>query len=218
MEIEQLEPRLWRWASTHPEWTPQEGGADGWEPAVSSFALVEDDALVLIDPLVPADDEERFWRALDDDVVHHGPPQILLTVFWHTRSTQTILDRYDGARAYAPAAAAAQARERIPTVELFELGAALPGGVEALGTVHRAEAVFWIPAHRALAAGDLLLGTPDGGVRACPDSWLREGVTGPQLREGLQPLLELPLELLLLAHGEPVRNNAAAALEQALRA
>jgi glyoxylase-like metal-dependent hydrolase (beta-lactamase superfamily II) len=218
MEIEQIQPRLWRWTTTHPDWTPEEGGTDGWDPVVSSFALVEDDALVLIDPLVPAGDEERFWRAVDDDVAHHGPPQILLTVFWHARSAQTILDRYEGARAYAPAAAAAQALERVATVELFGLGDTLPGGIEALGTVHRAESVFWIPAHGALAAGDILLGTPDGGVRVCPDSWLRPGVTGGQVREGLQPLLELPIELLLLAHGRPVRENAAAALELALRA
>jgi hypothetical protein len=218
MEIEQIRPHLWRWTATHPDWTPEEGGPDGWDPEVSCFALVEDDALVLIDPLVPAGDEERFWHALDNDVSHHGPPQILLTVFWHARSAQTILDRYEGAGAYAPAAAAAEARERVATVELFDLGDTLPGGVQALGTVYRAEAVFWIPVHGALAAGDLLLGTPDGGVRICPDSWLREGVTGAQLREGLQPLLELPIELLLLSHGEPVRENAAAALEQALRA
>jgi hypothetical protein len=218
MEIEQIRPRLWRWTASHPDWTPEEGGSDGWEPEVSSYALVEKDALVLIDPLVPSDDEERFWRALDGDVEHHGPPQILLTVFWHARSVQTILDRYEGARAYAPAAAATEARKRVATVELFELGATLPGGVETKGTVHRAEALLWIPAHHALAAGDILLGTPDGSVRVCPDSWLRPGVTAAQLREGLRPLLELPIELLLLAHGRPVRENAAAALEQALRA
>jgi hypothetical protein len=218
MKVEQIRPRLWRWTATHPDWTPEEGGPDGWDPEVASFALVEDDALVLIDPLVPAEDDERFWRALDDDVAHHGPPQILLTVFWHTRSTQTILDRYEGASAYAPSAAADQARERVPTVELFDLGDTLPGGVEARGTVHRAEAVLWIAKHRALAAGDILLGTRDGGVRVCPDSWLRPGVAGGQVREGLRPLLELPVELLLLAHGRPVRENAAAALEQALSA
>jgi glyoxylase-like metal-dependent hydrolase (beta-lactamase superfamily II) len=218
MDVEQIKPRLWRWTATHPDWTSEEGGPNGWDAEVSCFALVEDDALVLIDPLVPADDENRFWRALDDDVARHGPPQVLLTVFWHTRSAQAILDRYEGARAYAPAAAAAEARERLATVELVDLGDTLPGGVDALGTVHRAEVVFWIPAHGALAAGDILLGTPDGGVRVCPDSWLREGVTGAQLREGLQPLLELPLDILLLGHGQPVRENAAAALEQALRA
>lgn len=212
MEVTEIRPRLWRWAGTHPEWTPEED----WEPEVSSYAVVEDDALVLIDPLVPADEEERFWAALDDDVRRHGPPRILLTVFWHARSTQTILDRYEGSPAYAPAAWPDEARERVPSAELYELGATLPAGIEAKGTEHRGEALLWIPSHKALAAGDILLGAPGGGVRVCPDSWLRPGVTGEMLREGLRPLLELPVELLLLTHGEPVLADARAALDRAL--
>ena len=218
MEIEQIRPGLWWWTATHPEWTPEEGGPDGWEPLVSSYALVEDDAFVLIDPLVPAGDEERFWRAVDRDVSHHGPPRILLTVFWHTRSAETIADRYPDTEVWAPAAAEAQARERVPSARMYEGGDVLPGGVEARTTDYRAEAVFWIPAHNALAAGDILLATEDGGVRMLPDSWLRPGVTAEQLRDGLRPLLELQVVLLLLTHGGPVRENAAAALERALDA
>lgn len=217
MDVTEIRPRLWRWTATHPDWTAEEGGADGWGPEVSSYALVERDALVLIDPLVPADDEaDRFWRALDEDVEHHGPPQIVLTVFWHARSAQTIENRYDGTRVFAPAARAEEARERVPNAEMYELGAALPGGIEAKGTIHRGEALLWIPAHRALAAGDLLLGTPGGGVRVCPDEWLRPGVTGAQLREGLRPVLDLPVELLLLTHGGPVAEDAPAKLAAAL--
>lgn len=217
MDVTEIRPRLWRWTATHPDWTPEEGGEDWGEPEVASYALVEDDALVLIDPLVPGDDEERFWRALDDDVHHHGPPQIVLTVFWHARSSQSILDRYEGARVLAPAAKAEEAIERVPSVELYELGDTLPGGVEAKGTIHRGEAVLWIPAHRALAAGDMLLGTRDGGVRVCPDSWVGPGVTGKQLRDGLRPLLELPVELLLLTHGAVVTEDPLAQLDAALR-
>ena len=216
MEVAELRPRLWHWTATHPDWTQEEGGEEGWDPEVSSYALVGEDALVLIDPLVAADEEERFWRALDGDVAHHGPPQIVLTVFWHARSAQTILDRYEGARAFAPAAWPEQARERVPSAELYDLGDTLPGGMEAKGTEHRGEAVLWIPAHDALAAGDLFLGTAGGGVRVCPDSWLRPEVTPRQLRDGLKPLLDLPVELLLLTHGAPVLDGAHAALERAL--
>lgn len=218
MEIEQIRPNLWRWTARHPDWTLEEGGPGGWDPEVACFALVGDDALVLIDPLVPAGDEERFWAALDDDVRHHGPPHIVLTVYWHARSAQTISNRYAGARVWAPAAAAAEARERVELTDMFGGSDALPGGIEAKTTVYRAEALLWIPAHRALAAGDVLLGTPGGGVRVCPDSWLAESVTPAQLRDGLRPLLDLPIELLLLAHGEPVREHAHAALDRALRA
>jgi hypothetical protein len=216
MKIDELRPRLWRWSASHPEWTPDVGGEDGWEPEVSSYALVEEDALVLIDPLVPADDEERFWRALDVDVEHHGPPQILLTVFYHARSTPTIAARYPGTTVWAPAAAEAQARERVDLTGTYGDGDSLPGAIVGRTTEHRAEAVLWIPAHKALAAGDLFLGTQDGGVRRVPDSWLRPGVTGEMIRDGLRPLLELPVELLLLAHGGPVLEDAHGKLEAAL--
>jgi len=216
MEVAELRPRLWRWTATHPDWTPEEGGQDGWEPDVSSYALVEEDTLVLIDPLVPAGEEERFWRALDEDVEHHGAPHILLTVFWHARSAQTILDRYPGAAVWAPAAAEAQARERVDLAHTYGHGDRLPGGIEGRATEHRAEALLWIPTHSALAAGDLLLGTPGGGVRVCPDSWLRSGVTPRHLRDGLRHLIDLPVELLLLTHGEPILDGARAKLEAAV--
>ena len=219
MEIEQLRPRLWRWTATHPDWSPEEGGPEGWEPEVSSHALVEEDTLVLIDPLVPADDEERFWRALDNDVEHHGPPQILLTGYWHARSAQTIFDRYPGARVWVPESAAEQAREWVEFTDAFSPGDRLPGGVESKKTDYTTEVLLWIPSQRALAAGDVLLGTPGGGIRVCPDSWLAAGVSPAALREQLRALLvDLPIELVLLAHGEPVRENAQAQLAAALTA
>ena len=216
MNVIELAPGLWRWTATHPEWTEEEGGQEGWEPEVSSYALIEEDSLALIDPLVPADDEERFWRALDDDVGRHGPPQILLTVFYHARSAPTILARYAGAALWAPAAAEAQARERVAVAHVYGDGDVLPGGIEGRTTEHRAEAVLWIPTHNALAAGDLLLGTAGGGVRVVPDSWLRPGVTGAMIRDGLRPLLDLPVERLLLTHGAPVLDDARAKLAAAI--
>lgn len=219
MEIEQIRPRLWRWTATHPDWSPESGGSDGWESEVSCHALVEEDALVLIDPLVPADDEERFWHALDSDVEHHGPPQILLTVYWHARSAQTIFDRYPGARVWVPEVATEKARERVEFTDTFASGDTLPGGVEPWESHDTTgEVLLWIPSQRALAAGDILLGTPEGGVRVCPDSWLAEGVAPADVRDALRTLLDLPIELLLLGHGEPVRENAHAALDEALTA
>ena len=217
MKVEQLRPRLWRWTATHPEWTEEYAGDDGWDPEVSSYALVEDDELVLIDPLVPAEDGDRFWQALDDDVAQHGPPQILLSVFYHARSTTTIAARYPGSRVFAPAAAEAQARERVELSGTYGNGDTLPGGIQGIASEYRGEALLWLPAHNALAAGDLLLGTSDGSVRRVPDSWLRPGVTPEQLRDSLRALLlDLPVELLLLTHGGPVADDARAKLEAAL--
>jgi hypothetical protein len=46
-----------------------------------------------------------------------------------------------------------------------------------------------------------------------PNEWLREGVTREQVADGLRPLLDLPVELVLPAHGRPTDR---AALERAL--
>jgi hypothetical protein len=216
VKVTELVPGLWRWTATHPEWTEEEGGPDGWEPEVASYALVARDTLVLIDPLVPADDEERFWRALDDDVEHHGPPQIVLTVFYHARSAPTILDRYPGAAVWAPAAAETQARERVNVAHVYGNGDRLPGGIEGRTTEHWAEVLLWIPAYNALAAGDLLAETADGGVRVVADTWLRPGATEATIRDEMRPLLDLPVELLLLTHGAPVFDDARAKLAAAL--
>ena len=72
---------------------------------VSSYALVGDDAFVLIDPQVPTDeaDAARLWDALDRDVEAHGPPAILISVHYHARSAEDIAARYDGSSIWAPA-------------------------------------------------------------------------------------------------------------------
>jgi len=83
--------------------------------------------------------------------------------------------------------------------------------------------MFWLPEYRALVPGDRLLafGTGAGEVRACPDSWLRylgNGISGEELRTDLRRLLELPIELVLVSHGEPVLAGGRDAVARALEA
>ena len=73
------------------------------------------------------------------------------------------------------------------------------------------------PSTRALVVGDVLLGagakpsaTADV-LRLCPERWLGAG-THDDLRAMLRPLLELPLERILVSHGEPVLSGARQAL------
>jgi glyoxylase-like metal-dependent hydrolase (beta-lactamase superfamily II) len=79
-----------------------------------------------------------------------------------------------------------------------------------------AEVVLWLPARRSLVFGDVLLGAGSNRVGLCPESWLPDGTTVADLRLALRPLLELPVERLLVSHGEPVLRDGAAALRQAL--
>ncbi|MBA2536947.1 MAG: MBL fold metallo-hydrolase [Actinobacteria bacterium] len=219
MDVEPIAEGLWRWTTRHPDWTPAEGGEDGWDPEVGCVYCEAGDAIVLVDPLAPADpgEAERFWRALDRDVERAGKPvAVLLTVFWHARSAETILERYDSATVWAHEGAESEIAKRTRFTNSFAPGDPLPGQVEAFEANRRGEALFWIPEHRALVAGDVFLGTPGGGVRTCPDSWLPNGVEPWEFRASLRPVLELPVEIVLLAHGGPILENGRDALRRAL--
>jgi glyoxylase-like metal-dependent hydrolase (beta-lactamase superfamily II) len=88
--------------------------------------------------------------------------------------------------------------------------------VQALASGRSTEVVYWIPEHGAVVPGDVLLGDGSGGLRLCPRSWLPAGVDHARLRTALRPLLELPVERVLVSHGEPVTQDARARLAAAL--
>jgi glyoxylase-like metal-dependent hydrolase (beta-lactamase superfamily II) len=211
MELEQLRPHLWRWTAPHPDWRP---GAD-WEQEVACAAIVRGDEFVLVDPLVPpGDDGERFWRAVARDVEHHGLPNVVLTVPWHDRSTAEVVERYPGTRVWVYGPGAGDVEQ---VTDRFGDGDPLPGGLVPFGAHWEPEAVLWSAEHRALITGDVMLSST-GGLRLLPASWLSKGVTLDEVRQALAPLLDLPVELILPAHGAPVTEDAAGALARALSA
>ena len=194
MQVQELAPGLWRWTAAHPEWTPD----SDWPEDVGCLYYEAADAVVLIDPLVPADDADRFWQALDRDVARADRPVVLLrTVHWHERSIDEILARYPGSRLWT-----AESNDPLPT------------GIEAYQRAD--ETLFWIVEHQALVAGDVLLGSENGGVRVCPDSWLPQDVNGAEFRASLRFLLELPVEMVLVSHGQPVLEDGRETLAAAL--
>ena len=202
MEIEQLAPHLWWWRTGHPD-------GQGWARDVSSYALVEGDDLVLFDPLVPADDEASFLGALDRDVSEHGRPKILVTVFWHARSSQEIFDRYEGTTVWAHQPSLDEVAKRAPVTNTFVHADELPGHVEALALHHMDEAAFWLPSHEAIVFGDTLLGYEDA-VRHCPESWLREGGSLTTSKERVERVVNSKRpRLMLLTHGGPRQSSEA---------
>jgi glyoxylase-like metal-dependent hydrolase (beta-lactamase superfamily II) len=199
MEVQELRPGLWRWTGAHPQWDH----AENWGPDVASVYAELEDAVVVVDPLVPEDEEDTFWSALDRDVERAGRPlHVLLTVHWHERSVAAVLDRYH-AQLWRP-----------------EQNGELPKGVRA-ETVKGGdwvEALFFLEQHRALVAGDLLIGR-DGGVEV-PVEWFpkdeREWAATELKADLRQRLTSLPIELVLPSHGEPVLREGAQALARAL--
>jgi glyoxylase-like metal-dependent hydrolase (beta-lactamase superfamily II) len=206
--VEEIAARLWWWTATHPDWRPASfRGGKGWKEEVSSYALVENGDLVLFDPLVPSGEEEAFWKALDADVEHHGPPAILITVYWHARSSKEVLDRYHGATLWAHKPARRGLGNRVQYTDIFEEGETLPGGVEALAMHHMNEAAFWLPSHRALVLGDSVVGY-DGRAELSPSSWLRKRETVAEQRASVRRAMERDPARLLLTHGGPADPKA----------
>ncbi len=199
MVVRELRPGLWRWTASHPAWDH----AEQWGPEVGSVYAELPDAVVVVDPLVPQDEEERFWSALDRDVERAGRPvHVLLTVHWHERSVAAVLERYRA------------------TLWRPEEKGELPAGVKAelIKGSDWVEAMFFLEPHRALVIGDLLIGK-DGGIEL-PVTWFPKDEQD-WARTELKPLLRarlsaLPVELVLVSHGEPILEDGAAALDRAL--
>jgi glyoxylase-like metal-dependent hydrolase (beta-lactamase superfamily II) len=181
---------LRRWTAYH----------DHWAENVGSVAVETEDGLVFIDPLDPPAELGK-------------PDHVLLTVYWHDRSTKT-----SGApRVWAAKRSARPLGNRGVEVTDDVAGGGLPGGIVAVPTARSGEVVYWLPDQRAVVAGDVLLGAgakprpTDEPLRLCPDGWLGSK-TQADLRQSLRPLLELPVEQVLVSHGEPVLTDGLAAL------
>lgn len=199
----ELAPGLHRWTARHPDAdpSPTSGSPADWGPDVGCVAYEAPDALVLVDPLVP-DDREDLRDALDALVRRHGRRvAILTTLGFHRRSKEELAVRYD--------ASTSRARKT------------LPAGVETVQIKGAGETMVWLAEPRALVPGDRLLGADGGGLRLSPESWLRylpSGMRTRQLREALRPLLDLPVEKVLVSHGEPVLRGGHEAIARALEA
>jgi glyoxylase-like metal-dependent hydrolase (beta-lactamase superfamily II) len=189
--IEELRPGLKRWVATHPDpdWKPEEHGLDVSYRPVASVLYHGRDALVFIDPLVP----DELWPALDAEVKDSGAPIVVLTtISFHQRSRDEVARRY-GAK----------------------LGGT-PAGITAFSAERGDEVAFWLEEPRAVVFGDAVLGDQCDGLRLTP--WAVNEAGLERTRVALLELLELPIELVLPAHGNVVLQNGREALARTLGA
>jgi hypothetical protein len=195
----EIAPGLLRWSAPHPEWSAraQPGNSDDWDQMVGSV-LYETPAgvVALIDPLLPSAERETFLHWLDERVAGR-PVSVLTTIQWHRRDREELAERY-----------------RANSTRVWNY---LPPGVEQRPLYRAGEILFWLPAVAALVAGDRLIGDGAGGVQVCPQSWLAEVPANRVEVAGLlRELLVLPIERVLVSHGEPVLSGGHAALERAI--
>ncbi len=217
--MREVQPGLWHWQAAHPQWTPEQR----WPREVSSCAIDDGERLLLFDPLAVPD--ALIARA------HEREPVIVLTAPWHERDTRALVERFD-ATLFAPppdtaqdliekyGITAEQAGDGSPDLEWVRGGAVtahwygpgsgLPVGIKAYAGREHNDLVLWFESRGAVVAGDSLV---DFGEGLALNAWLRGGATREQVLERLRPLLDLPVEVVLPAHGAATDR---AALERAL--
>jgi glyoxylase-like metal-dependent hydrolase (beta-lactamase superfamily II) len=193
--VQEIAPGLRRWTAWH----------DHWEEDVGSAAVDTGDGLVLVDPLDPPPDLRE-------------PDHVLVTVYWHGRGTSGV----GAKKVWASTRSAQPLKNRgVAVTNPFRAGDELPGEIRALQTARAAEVVYWLPEHRAVVVGDVLLGAgakpraTSDELRLCPERWLGKA-THHDLRKSLRPLLELPVERVLVSHGEPLLRDGKRALADLL--
>jgi glyoxylase-like metal-dependent hydrolase (beta-lactamase superfamily II) len=193
VELRDVAPGLWLWRLEHPDWAPD----SGWEPVVTSTCVESGGEVALLDPLAPPEDAVEIWERLDA-----RPPSLVVVLKPdHVRDVDLFARRY-GARAFGPHLFFPG---DVPATELegIDPGSELPGGLVALYDGRgRNETPLWLPDQRALVFADGLT-APGGELRVWATAWHEERVL-PALRA----LLDLPFELVIVSHGEPVHDRA----------
>jgi hypothetical protein len=180
---------------------------------VGSYAAQTGGELLLIDPLAAPEQLDELRR---DRV------SILITIGYHVRGAKEVWERWHGevpVTIYGPP----NAGRRLAGVPFQELrpGDEGPAGVRAfaIGRPVRGERPLWLPNHNALAFGDAIVTNTDGEL--C--MWIQDPLNDERIAfyrdrfaPTLAPLLELPVERVLVTHGPPVVKDAAAALRRAV--
>ena len=193
-ELRDVAPGLWIWRREHPDWSPD---AD-WEPLVTSTCVESAGQVAVLDALAPPEDATDVWERLDA-----RPPTLAVVLKPdHVRDVDLFTRRY-GARAFGPHLFFPH---DVPETELegIDPGDELPGGLVALYDGRgRNETPLWLPQQRALVFADGLT-APGGELRVWATPWHEE-----RALPALRALLELPFELVIVSHGEPVHDRAA---------
>ena len=214
--VTEIAPGLWRWAARHPDWHPGEFGRE-----VASFAMrVRGGDTLLVDPLLPG--EPGAAGALLDDLASGSRRlHIYITIPYHVRSSREIVSRYGAGRVQVWGERRA-ARRLAPDIAVTapEPGVELPFGGRcfAIGRPRRAELPLWIDDHAALAFGDALV-TTAGELRIWSQDPLddrRLAFYRQRFAPTLEPLLDMPVQRILVTHGDPVLTDGAAAMRRAL--
>jgi glyoxylase-like metal-dependent hydrolase (beta-lactamase superfamily II) len=189
---EEVVPGVRRW-SIHDERINFVGAA---------YAVTTDDGVVMIDPL-PLEDEALAELGRVEAIV--------LTCGSHQRSAWRYR-RELGAEVYAPALA--KEIEEEPGARYGE-GDALPAGLQPVFTpgAGTTQHTLLLGDPKVAFVPDMLVETPEGRVATLASRWMYDP---EQARRSVEKLLDLDFDVLCLAHGGAVTEDAKDAVRGAL--
>jgi glyoxylase-like metal-dependent hydrolase (beta-lactamase superfamily II) len=211
--MDELAAGLWRWTRRHPEWHPE-----GFGSVVGAYALLDDEGLVLIDPLVDGEDDPVLGQV---EAKAAGDVRILITIPYHARSAGLVWRRLGGRATIYGHPRCARRLEDSSGFRAVTGGDAIAGGIHAhsIGKPRRMEIPFELSSHRALAFGDAVVETGGGTLRVwkqwdtVSSDWYAD-----RFLPTLRPLAGLDVERVLVTHGTPVLRHGQRALASALDA
>lgn len=218
--MDQIAPGILRWTAPHPEWRTR----IEWGHEVACYALAHRDDLVLVDPLLYADDDPRaadLLATLDQRVDEARHLEIMITIPYHARSAEPLFWRYRSrleTRIWGHPVVAKRFAQETPLNVIDPAG---PVGRDTqafvIGNPRRNEMPLYFPRHKALAFGDAIIGIDDT-LRVWEWERRKPGWYEDRFLPTLRPLLDLDVEHVLVTHGPAAIGNGRAALAAALAA
>lgn len=104
--------------------------------------------------------------------------------------------------------------------DIWQPGETLPDGVEVAvfeDTETRwREAVFAFPSRAVVVFGDVVEGDGEGGLRMPPEWWPPQEERTGRIRNELGRVLDWPIDVVLVSHGEPVLDDPRLALQRVI--
>ena len=210
--MHEVRPGIWHWQAPHPDWSADEE----WDERVSSYAIEVGEDVLLFDPLAVPDEIRARATAVVLTAPYHERDARSLGLPVHTPPADTWEDWVEKFK-IDPEKVRGMESEDLAWLRAgegeghFHEPGEWPYGLQAFAGREDNDVVLWLPSHNVLVSGDSISDFDGNGLGIHLGG--RKNVTREQVVERLRPLLELPVEVVLPAHGMPADR---AALERVL--
>ena len=204
--MRELRAGVCHWQSPHPDWNEE----CRWPELVSSYGIEAGEDFLLFDPLLPPDELGKRATAVVLTAPYHERDARRLGLPVHTPPADTWEDWVEK---FGVDADQVRGMESDDLAWLragegeghFHGPGPWPFGIEAYAGREDNDLVLWLPWANAIVVGDTL---SDFGAGLDIQLGGRKHVSREDVVRRLRPLLDLPVELVLPAHGEPADRVA----------